>query len=550
MSSTENSRKTKEPLAQGSGSDLFSLKVMRFPHPFQKACTSLVSRGVSGEPAVARRGMSQGYTYVEPTGITNELSLSAGSSRLFRGESSRMSVVISHRSQYTVSSVGVRIEVQTQRSRKILVDTMKTPRDLKRGQTLDYFLDFKLSEPGENALVCCVFHRDEDRQIQNFQKFFKFQADEPFDFATRVLSAGSGLSSALVQASVKNKTDDPCYIQSLSLIPGDGKAVCTDISTRSDPAERTQLMYIRPGETHTFAFRVDMSERQRQAVLGENGVVLGQLALRWRRMGNVCELFGPEVRLPGATGNTKDVTLRVVECPAEVHLERAFRVTVEVECLAITSLIVNLVLLSHRNVAVVPTGKADFSLGSLKPKECRRVTISLLPLALGVQRLSGFCLQCPEVQSKVQFDDFHRVLVLKQPPRVDVSLDTTLRTLKPPSVTETPEAKSRAAAPRAPVPIADKETENEPESKGDEKSGGVDSGSSKEDSETLAQGQSGGSGEAGETVKMDETVKTEETDGEGAHLSEAKESSEPALQQDAGASEQPVEDGEAAGDAP
>jgi len=199
-------------------SELFNLKVMRFPQPFLKTASCVVSSLAAveedGSPQMAlQTEHKSGTTYLDKGALSNALRLVAERKKVYLGENSRMCVIISHNSDRPVSSVGVRIEVQTQKSRQILVDSIKRPQNLAAGQTMDYLLDFKLTDAGENALVCCVFYRDEDNQVKNFQKFFRFAVDEPFRVDTKVTSVTN--ITTIARLAITNLADDPIFIEAL-----------------------------------------------------------------------------------------------------------------------------------------------------------------------------------------------------------------------------------------------------------------------------------------------------------------------------------------------
>ena len=51
-------------------------------------------------------------------------------------------------------------------------------------------------------------------------------------------------------------------------------------------------------------------------------------------------------------------------------------------------------------------------LGSLKPLETKTISVSLIGLAAGVQRISGFRVCCDQSKFSADFNNMHQILVL------------------------------------------------------------------------------------------------------------------------------------------
>mmetsp|Transcript_2075 Transcript_2075/g.3794 ORF Transcript_2075/g.3794 Transcript_2075/m.3794 type:complete len:419 (+) Transcript_2075:181-1437(+) len=387
--------------------ELFSLKVMRFPQPNLKTNECIAGSFSTNSQLPVNFG---GKAYYEAEGLCGTLSLVSDAKKVYLGEKSRMCVIISHNSKYKVSSVGVRIEVQTQKSRQILVDSMQSPQDLQVGQTMDYLLDFSLSDAGENALVCCVFYRDEDNQTRNFQKFFRFVVDEAFRLDTKVISPGD---STLVQLAVTNQTEDAIFVESVSFRSSLLNATeVTDLRLIDCHREKDHESHQKPSFTITpqgvfsHAFKLNVDAKQHTG-----SSELGVVDIAWRRSGHKGFLSSSPIIIEKQ--QTLHCTLRVVQAPDRVLLESVFKVVLEVECHAPKAVEVHLTQSCHKHLSLVPAGLASQSCGVLKPKEKKLVTVSVLPLALGIQRLSGFKLSCREIGWASDFDNLHHVCVIK-----------------------------------------------------------------------------------------------------------------------------------------
>mmetsp|Transcript_27277 Transcript_27277/g.52889 ORF Transcript_27277/g.52889 Transcript_27277/m.52889 type:complete len:417 (-) Transcript_27277:181-1431(-) len=405
MTSTYNTRQLEPPSqAPQLGSELFNLKVMRFPQPSLKTNANVIGMLNEGELLADERA-AEGHTYHTCDSISSALGLVSERKKVYLGENSRMCVIITHNSNYAVSSVGVRIEVQTQKSRQILVDSMQSPRDLNAGQTFDYFLDFKLTDPGENALVCCVFYRDEDNQIKNFQKFFRFAVDEPFRVDTKLIGELGGSDTCmLAQIALTNLSADNILIEDLSF-GSKGSVVASEVKP-DGTAPKTSL--VKPQSVQCFGFRLNSSDQKDKRRGGE----LGSIEIRWRRAGHVGVLRTKSLHLPDNQKHPR-CTLRAVGAPGSVFLESVFHVTLEVECFSPKPVHVRLSMTSHKHLSIIAAGRADLSCGVLSQGQKKRIKIALMPLALGIQRIAGFKLKCPNIGWSADYDNLHQVCVMK-----------------------------------------------------------------------------------------------------------------------------------------
>jgi hypothetical protein len=69
-------------------------------------------------------------------------------------------------------------------------------------------------------------------------------------------------------------------------------------------------------------------------------------------------------------------------------------------------------LLKDKMVTILPCGLSTRSLGVFEPRGTKEVTVKLLPLGLGVHRISGFRLSCPKLGTHADFDALHEVEVV------------------------------------------------------------------------------------------------------------------------------------------
>mmetsp|Transcript_23627 Transcript_23627/g.35450 ORF Transcript_23627/g.35450 Transcript_23627/m.35450 type:complete len:414 (+) Transcript_23627:66-1307(+) len=406
MPSTINSRfQPEKPMQNG---ELFSLKVMRFPQPYLKTNTNIMGKERGGI-TIAEYKAVPGDTYFKPSAISGSLGLVTDAKDIYMGENSTMCVIVSQNSESIVSNVGVRIEIQTETSRQIVVDSLQTSQDLRPGQTIDFMFEFRLSEAGDNALVCCVFYKDDDGLSRNFQKFFRFFVEEPLSVDMKMIEKQR---QKLAQVAITNLAQEPMMIESLKFQSQKGvKAVPLNDLGHSLYSEG--MCRIKSQAIHNFSFKLLIDKSKLEGDNESKGKQLGYLEVKWRRSGHFGELHTRPLTDTPVNKNLR-ASLTILEAPSRVVLETVFYVTVEIECRSTKPIKLRLSMMNQKHLSVIPAGVADFPCGTMKYNEKKNFKIGMLALAVGIQRLSGLKLTSKEVGFSKEFDNLHHVCVVKK----------------------------------------------------------------------------------------------------------------------------------------
>jgi len=419
---TENTRKLSlAPTSTLPPIEPFHMKVMKLPAPF-----FAIGCPVGDFPNTDQYAMS------------NQLKLSASLDPVYMGETFRTCVSLSHNYRTPLASIGVKIEMQkiegpTVKHRVTLLDT--PDRELfpfAVGECKDYVISHILTEPGENCLVCSVVYPEElptgGYVRKTFKKFFRFQVFEPFMTKTQInhreditvieVSLTCAIPRPIFIEQVKLKGSSELSFLDLNQVncstddkqggPPSSSSSSSSSSTLVDPLLGVSM---KGGDSRNYLFRCDFAPgSDKLACLVELGVEIG-----WRSLGGEIGLLRSMVdskKIKEQLKAVKEYELILLEAPGAVKLEQPFSIKLQVRSNSMRSFELRLQLLKEKMVTILPCGLSNRSLGTFEPRGSKTVTVDLLPLGLGVHRISGFRLSCPKLSTHVDFDALHEVEVV------------------------------------------------------------------------------------------------------------------------------------------
>ena len=123
----------------------------------------------------------------ELAGLGGALLLPQAFGAIHLGESFAAYVSVANFSARRVTLVGVRAELQTDKTRAVLHDTQATPAAaLAPGERLDVLLEADVKAAGAHTLVCSAQYVDADGERRYLPQYFKFNAANPLAVRTKV----------------------------------------------------------------------------------------------------------------------------------------------------------------------------------------------------------------------------------------------------------------------------------------------------------------------------------------------------------------------------
>lgn len=441
---TENTRKLSlAPSSTLAPLEPFQMKVMKLPSPFfaigcpygnflPLSSSSLAdSSNNSDNSGSSNRSYSEQQQYA----ISNQLKLSASLEPVYMGETFRTCVSLSHNFRTPLSMIGVKIEMQkiegpTVKNRVTLLDTT-AEKDLfffGVGECKDYVISHLLTEPGENCLVCSVMYPEDTPTgglvRKTFKKFFRFQVFEPFMTKTQI---NHREDITIIEVSLTCAIPRPIFIEQVKLrgpseisfldlnqaacVTDDNEEAEQPSSISSSFLDELTGILMKGADSRNYLFRCDFVHgADKLACLVDVGVEVA-----WRSLGGEVGLLRSTVeskKIREQLKAVKEYELVLLEAPGSVKLEQPFSIKLQVRSNSMRSFELRLQLLKEKMVTILPCGLSNRSLGVFEPRGSKTVTVDLLPLGLGVHRISGFRLSCPKMSTHVDFDALHEVEVV------------------------------------------------------------------------------------------------------------------------------------------
>jgi hypothetical protein len=375
-------------------------------------------------------------------GIGAELAVSSSLGAVYQGEMFRTCVCVTPtqtprlagalqtppRGAGTATVVGVRLELQTEHAKTPLVDSTLHANcfPLQAGETVDYVVETRIVEANVNCLVVSIHYADGLGHEQVFRKFFKFHVAAAVDVATRAHAVAGDDTQLLVEATVTNRMPRPLFLEDVHFDAATSTAAAATATSamasqaslvvatplnplpppppiddddddvddvdeegkEEDAAAHLDDARLMPSQAkHTFLFTLSLRNAAARVA-----AELGCVRVNWRSLvGETGALSSPPVRRDTAALASQPYTLRVAKAPSAARIEQPVDVTFAVENRSPHALLLA-VHLTHdaaSGAALVPLGVYQRRLGVVAAGATVAATLQLLPLTLGVARLTG-----------------------------------------------------------------------------------------------------------------------------------------------------------------
>uniref|UniRef100_A0A7S0I231 Trafficking protein particle complex subunit 13 n=1 Tax=Phaeocystis antarctica TaxID=33657 RepID=A0A7S0I231_9EUKA len=354
----------------------------------------------------------------EDYGLSGTLTLPQSFGDIYLGETFSCYISLCNSAPIQLSSVGLKVEVQTQLTRETLSDS-STPEasiaSFAPQQTLDRIIRYELKDVGIHILICSALYVDASGEKKYFRKFFKFQVQNPLSMKSKT-HALAPLNEILVETQIQNSTARVLFLQSVGFTPsadfeavplthfeskamsaprlagspgteggGDAAALPPLKSTAVGLPSFGQMAYLKAGDTQQYMYRL----RGKQSAAQLRSVsALGRMEVVWKsQMGESGHLQSNAVQRKLPTPRSVEVT--VLSIADQVLLETPFSLGCLVTNTSSKELHLQLRFEPQGQGGLVIDGVSGRSLGPLKPQASTQVTLTLIALEPGIQKVSG-----------------------------------------------------------------------------------------------------------------------------------------------------------------
>jgi len=430
---------------------LLVLKVMRLTRPsfFPTIPVITDSRDLAGDTFLELMKQDIGS---DPSGIPLAIGpllvLPQNFGNIFLGETFSSYISVHNDSPAAVTSVTIKVELQTSSQRLTLVgiNGNSSQEALEPSNSIDDVINHEVKELGTHILVCAVSYVGPTGENLYFRKFFKFQVLKPLDVKTKFYNADS--DDVYLEAQIQNTTFQPIHMEKVTLEASNlYEAVELNAPDEQQivPADGKGRKYCRRNNMNHLDTRQYLyCLTPKKDVLRDNalrGVTnIGKLDIVWKtNMGEKGRLQTSQLqRMAQGYG---DIRVTVDSIPDIVHMGVAFELRLNVANCSDRTMDLMMALQNERqsrgpagtipasqssdssvvipnatSPALVWTGLSNRHFGKLAPKSSLRLELSLIPRVPGLHSISGLRIVDTFLKRTYEHDEIAQVLVICRDP--------------------------------------------------------------------------------------------------------------------------------------
>ncbi|CAM6096380.1 unnamed protein product [Calypogeia fissa] len=336
---------------------------------------------------------------VDALGLSGLLVLPQTFGSIYLGETFCSYISVGNHTNHDVRDVGVKAELQTERQKVILADSTKSPLDyITAGGRYDFIIEHDIKELGPHTLVCMAVYTDSDGERKYLPQYFKFMASNPLSVRTKVRVVKD---VTYLEACIENNTKSHLFLEYVkfdAVAPLFSKELEPDEDPKDDVDGVLRGLFNKVklvrgnGGTRHFLYEL---KRPGESGSSKTGIsnALGKLEILWRTtLGEPGRLQTQQIM--GNPIPRKDVSLELVELPSRIILERAFLVRLSVNNFTDRRVgPLQISMLQDETLggtrAIVVNGLWNLIVPQLEPWASTDVNLSLVAVAVGVQRIIG-----------------------------------------------------------------------------------------------------------------------------------------------------------------
>ncbi|KDD76427.1 DUF974 hypothetical protein [Helicosporidium sp. ATCC 50920] len=266
-------------------------------------------------------------------GLTGQLSFPQSFGTVCLGQTFSAAVTLCNQGDLPVTAVGIKVELQTERSKITLHDTTGSPvQSLPPGGRAELGVSLDVREVGPHTLTCSALFTDSGGGRQFKPQHFRFAALNPLLVRTKHRLVEDG--PLLLELTLENATRAPLLLAGLRFLPEPGCSAvqlgedaslddgCVDGGAMESPrgplaSYIERLPVLEPaGGTWGAIFAMEHPRRLAGQAGGE--MPLGRIDIRWRAtLGESARLQTQSIAL--AMPPPREVRARLVHTPADIR---------------------------------------------------------------------------------------------------------------------------------------------------------------------------------------------------------------------------------------
>ncbi|CAJ0642042.1 14680_t:CDS:2 [Entrophospora sp. SA101] len=302
---------------------------------------------------------------------------------IYLGATFNSHFIISNDSFQYARDISIKVELQTNSQRLLLIDTSTGPVSLlDPKKSCEFIIKHEIKELGIHNLTCLITYSTIEGERRLFTKFYKFQVLNPFAVKTKVNSVADG--TIFLEVLIQN-------VSKRNIIFGDGSYL--------NPQDIRQYLYmLTPKPTID-----DKTARSTTA--------LGKLDIVWRsNLGETGRLQTSQLaRKPPLLD---EIELSVISIPSIIELEIPFKLGCRLRNRTSSTLSVIISSIKNKTESVLISGISTIQLGELSPDAYIDFNMEFIPLSPGLQKITGIKITDIISNYTKEIDHFTDIFVL------------------------------------------------------------------------------------------------------------------------------------------
>ncbi|PNF19837.1 Trafficking protein particle complex subunit 13 [Cryptotermes secundus] len=393
---------------------LLALKVMRLTRPTlcSPAIVTSDSKDLPGN--LLNNDLKNDITSVpgiETLAAGQFLLLPQSFGNIYLGETFSSYICVHNYSSQVAKHVSVKADLQTSSQRIPLSGHQmeSVAAELHPQDILDDIIHHEVREVGTHILVCEVNYMSPTQGQLTFRKFFKFQVLKPLDVKWKFYNAES--DEVYLEAQVQNITTSPICLEKVSLESSHLFNVTALNTTMDEESVFGHVNVLQPQASRQFLYclapQASLTSDLRLLTGATN---IGKLDIVWRsNLGERGRLQTSQ--LQRMAPDYGDIRLSIQELPNIIHLEEAFTFTCRIINACERSMDLLLSLETPPSSGLVWSGVSGRQMGKLEPGASIHLPLCMVPLATGLQNISGIRLTDVFLKRTYDYDDLAQVFV-------------------------------------------------------------------------------------------------------------------------------------------
>ncbi|XP_010272687.1 PREDICTED: trafficking protein particle complex subunit 13-like [Nelumbo nucifera] len=341
------------------------------------------------------------YVLQNPTdamGLPGFLVLPQAFGAIYLGETFCSYISINNSSNVEVKDVIIKVEIQTERQRIMLLDTSKSPvASIHSGGRYDFIMEHDVKELGTHTLVCTALYTDGDGDCKYLPQSFKFIVASPLSVRTKVRTVKD---ITFLEACIENHTKSNLYMEQVDFVPAQNWSTTTlkadehysEINCQTREIFKPPILIRSGGGIHNYLYQLRLSSHESTQMKVEGSNVLGKFQITWHtNLGEPGRLQTQPIF--GSPISHKEIKLKIVEVPSITISGRPFLIRLNLTNQTDRKMGPFEVWMSkgnfHEQKAITVNGLHKMVLPHVEAFESTDFNLNLVASRLGVQKITG-----------------------------------------------------------------------------------------------------------------------------------------------------------------